>query len=265
MTHNQKTRGLQIINHILGLVGLSYVFATGQYYWLAIAFAFFVPTTILGINIGFHRLLSHASFTTYPYVKEVLSLIGSITTIGSPLAWTAVHRQHHKHTETPEDPHSPYLLGNWKAWFGFWDTPRLNLRLVKDLRKDPFQKFLHKHYVSIIVTYCILLALINPLLVIFGYAIPSCLTLHASSSIIVIAHRHGYKTHNLGDDEARNSWIANITSLGEGWHNNHHAMPWKLTQGIDKWQIDPPAWIIKKFLAKDVVENLDKNEKVYSN
>ena len=72
-------------------------------------------------------------------------------------------------------------------------------------------------------------------------------------------------TDNSRLNEARNSWIANITSLGEGWHNNHHAMPWKLTQGIDKWQIDPPAWIIKKFLAKDVVENLDKNEKVYSN
>jgi len=258
VTHNQKTRGLQVINHVLGLVGLGFVFATGQYHWLAIALAFFVVTTILGINIGFHRLLSHRSFTTYPFIEKALSLIGSLTTIGSPLAWTAVHRQHHKHTETDEDPHSPYLLGNLRAWFGFWDIPKLDLRLVKDLRKDSFQKFLHKHYVTIIVTYCILLALISPWLVIFGYAIPSCLTLHASSSIIVIAHRHGYKTHDLGADEARNSWIANITSLGQGWHNNHHAMPWKLTQGIGKWQIDPPAWIIKRFLAIDTVEDKPK-------
>ena len=255
LTHNQKVRGLQILNHVLLLLGIIYVVYTGQYYWLAISFAFFIPTTILGINIGFHRLLSHRSFTTHPWIEKALSIIGSITTIGSPLAWTAVHRQHHKHTETDEDPHSPYVLGNLRAWFGFWDTPRFDPRIVKDLRNSAFQKHLHKYYVSYIIVYCAVLAAINPLLIIFGYAIPSCLTLHASSSIIVIAHRHGYKTHDIGDDEARNSWIANITSLGEGWHNNHHAMPWKLTQGIEKWQIDPPAWIIKNFLATSTVED----------
>ena len=81
-------------------------------------------------------------------------------------------------------------------------------------------------------------------MVIYGYAIPSVLVLHSTSAIIVIAHRHGYKTYKV-DDESRNSWIANLITLGEGWHNNHHnnSRAWK--SGEKWWELDPPAWIIR--------------------
>ena len=245
MNHNIAVRSLQVFNHIIGLAGIIYLFmgASSHYAWIAL-FTYWI-IGVLGINIGFHRLLAHRSFNTYPVIEKILSVIGVITSVGSPLAWVTLHRQHHKGAETPEDPHSPYLLGNARAWFGVWNITHLDLRLIKDLRKDKFQKLLHKHYFVIIFYFILILALIDPLLIIYMYAITASLCLHSSSAIIVIAHRHGYKTHDLGVDEARNSWIASLITLGEGWHNNHHHNPRAWSNQEKWWEFDPNALIIK--------------------
>lgn len=244
LTHNQTVRGLQIINHILLIAGLAYVVVAGQWSWLLISLYFYIVTGMLGVNIGYHRLLSHRSFQTYRPIEKLVSLIGVVTTIGSPMAWSAIHRQHHRAAETPNDPHSPYQLGKFNAWMGFWNYLPLSPKLVRDMRKDKFQKFLHTYYLELILFYCLVLFLINPWLVIFGYAIPACMCLHSTSAIIVIAHYHGYKTHEV-NDESRNSWIAHLLSLGEGWHNNHHAKPYMWNQGEKWWELDPPSWVIR--------------------
>jgi len=245
LTHNQEVRGLQIINHLLGISGIVWVFITGAWSYLLIAVLCYWIIGTLGINVGYHRLLSHRSFKTNKYIEKFLSLVGVITTVGSPVAWIAVHRQHHRACETTNDPHSPYILGSLKAWFGFWNLRHLDLKLVKDVRKDSFQKWLHTNYTKIIIVYCLILFLIDPLLVIFAYAIPACLCLHSSSAIIVIAHKHGYKSYNLKQDESRNSWIANIITLGEGWHNNHHAKPYAWSNWEKWWEWDIPSLIIR--------------------
>ena len=245
MSHNIKVRALQVVNHLLFAVGIAYVVMTGEYSYALVGLLSYWGLGVLGINIGYHRLLAHRSFSTYPIVEKVLSVIGVITSVGSPLAWVTLHRMHHKTTETAADPHSPYLLGNFRAWFGFWNITHLDLSLSKDIRKDKFQKRLHKYYFKIILAYCMALAVIDPMLIIFAYCIPACLCLHSSSAIIVIAHRQGYKTHDLGIDEARNSWVASLITLGEGWHNNHHHNPRAWSNQEKWWELDPNAWLIK--------------------
>lgn len=257
LTHNQKVRGLQVINHILLFVGLGYVFGTGSYSLLWLSLLVYVITGMLGVNIGLHRLLSHRSFETYPIIEKICTFLSVLTTIGSPIAWCAIHRQHHKYCETPKDPHSPYqdgtmtLTSAFKAWFGLWDITVISPRIVKDLRSDPFQKWIHKNYLLIIVLYCVILSLINPWLIVFMYAIPACMCLHSTSAIIVIAHSHGYINHDLGHDRSRNSWIAHLLSLGEGWHNNHHANGRNWNSQEKWWEFDPPAMVIRLIMKKD--------------
>jgi fatty-acid desaturase len=251
VTHNVQVRSLQLINHLLLIFGLIYVFYTGDYYLLGLSFLFYVITTLPGVNVGLHRLISHRSFKTTLIVERILSILSVFTTIGSPIAWAAIHRQHHRYCETERDPHSPYVNNKFnlkqalKVWFGFWSVPKLDLKLVRDLRKDKFQRWLHNNYLVVIVFYIIILGLIDPILIVFAYAIPSCMSLHSTSAIVVIAHKHGYKSYNLKNDESRNSWIAHLLSLGEGWHNNHHAKPWQWKQGEKWWEFDPPSWIIR--------------------
>jgi fatty-acid desaturase len=244
MTHNKLVRSLQIINHLSLVGGLVFVLVTGNYFYLLISLLTYWFIGVIGINIGMHRLLAHRSFITNRIIEIFCSLVSVVTTVGSPLAWIAVHRQHHKYCEKEGDPHSPYSLGNFKAWVGLWNLVRFDLRLIKDIRKDKLQRILHTRYLEIIILYCVFLALINPILIIFVYAIPACLCLHSTSTIIVIAHRHGYKTHDLKQDQSRNSWIANIITLGEGWHNNHHANQRKWSNWEKWWEWDLPACII---------------------
>jgi stearoyl-CoA desaturase (delta-9 desaturase) len=251
LTHNQTVRGLQVFNHLLLGIGVLYAFLSLQYHYLLVSLIAYWITGVLGINVGMHRLLSHRSFRTHKIFEHFFSIIGVLTTVGSPLAWVAIHRQHHRVCERPGDPHSPYLIGNFKAWFGFWDIKKIEMKLIRDFRQDNFQRFLHRNYFKIIVGYCLLLALIDPWLIIFVYAIPACLCLHSSSAIIVIAHRHGYKTHNLKYDESRNSWIANLITLGEGWHNNHHAKPYNWSNWERWWEWDITSLVIRAIKIND--------------
>lgn len=244
LVHNFGVRSIQIFNHLLSLYGIYYLTQTGEYHWLLYSFISWFITGQFGINVAFHRLLSHRSYKTHIFFERFFSFIGCLCTLGSPLAWVAIHRQHHKYTETKKDVHSPYILGNWRAWFGFWNYPIISPSIISDLRKDKFQKFLHKYYIQILAVFCLILFLINPLAVIFIYAIPSCMVLHCASSIIVIAHRHGYKSYPI-NDESRNSWIASLFTLGEGWHNTHHAKPYQWKHGEKWWEFDVPAIIIK--------------------
>ena len=244
MNHNTLVRGLQFVNHILLLVGVLYLWHNPIWTYPVISLLGFWFIGVLGVNIGLHRLLAHRSFQTYPWIEKTLSIISVLTTIGSPLAWVALHRQHHRAAEREGDPHSPYQLGWFKAWFGIWPKVKLSPRIVKDLRKDKFQKFLHRNYLYIIITYVGLVMLIDPWLAIFAYAIPATLTLHSTSAIIVIAHAHGYKTYDV-NDESRNSWIASLITLGEGWHNNHHANPRDWNNQHKWWELDLAAWIIR--------------------
>lgn len=243
--HNTSVRSLQIFNHLIGLIGIAWAITSGELWYLVVAWLTYWAIGILGINIGYHRLLSHRSFQTYPLIEKFLGLVGVITTVGSPMAWTAVHRQHHRAAETERDVHSPYQLGGWRAWFGFWNIKHIEMKLIRDLRQDPWQRFLHKRYFAIILAYVIVLALIDPWLVIFAYAVPACLCLHSTSAIIVIAHHHGYRTYDLGRDRAANSWIANFITMGEGWHNNHHARPWAWSNWERWWEWDVPSVIIR--------------------
>lgn len=244
ISHNFKVRFLQIITHLCLLYGIWICVSTNNYYLLLLSLLIYWTIGTLGVNVGYHRLLSHRSYKTKKIIEYFLSLCGLLTTIGSPLAWVALHRQHHAHAETENDPHSPYQIGWFNAWFGFWKIERINTHLVKDLKKEWFYRFTHRHYLFIIFVYNFILYLINPLYPIFVYAIPAVLVLHSTSAIIVIAHMHGYRSYET-NDQSRNSWIANLFTLGEGWHNNHHAHPSRWKQGEKWWEFDLPAQVIK--------------------
>src|SRR5215471_14080713 len=72
----------------------------------------------IGICLGFHRHLTHLSFTTYRPVRWLLAFIGGLAGEGAVVDWVANHRKHHAHSDQPDDPHSPHD-GPWWAHI-FW-------------------------------------------------------------------------------------------------------------------------------------------------
>src|SRR5215213_5250032 len=61
--------------------------------------------SVMGVTLGFHRLLTHRSFATYKPVQYLLAILGSMAVQGPVIAWVADHRKHHAHTDVEGDPH----------------------------------------------------------------------------------------------------------------------------------------------------------------
>jgi len=217
MTLNQKLRSLQFINLFLSIGGL-------YYYGLSsfiVSYLIFVILCPFGISTGLHRCFCHKSFTTSKFWERAMLLASVYATVGSSIAWVGVHRAHHAFSDKQYDPHSPNN-SIIKAWTGLGHTEtKISIGYVKDLLRNPDHKFVHNHYFKILLIPVVLLYIINPWLGIFLYSLPATLALQTTSVVNVLGHKHGYKSHAT-NDQSTNSWIANIISLGDGWHNNHH-------------------------------------------
>lgn len=234
---------VQLVNLILAAAGVVYLFLNWNTAYFLTSLLVFLLFGIVGVNAGYHRYFSHKSYDTYRPIAIIMAVIGTLATLGSLISWVAIHRYHHLHADKEEDPHSPKHIGAFRAYIYDWKRTNISKKFMRDLIGDPVVMFLHRHYFKVIFAYIILLVLIDPMLVIFAYAIPATGCLNGVSAVTVISHIHGYKNHPYNDD-AKNSWISSVLSLGEGWHNNHHVAPYKHKQGEKWWEFDPPYWFI---------------------
>ena len=105
----------------------------------------------LGINIGYHRLLTHRGFACPRWLERWLSLLGVCCWQGTPMNWVAIHRMHHQHSDDPEDPHSPNTGGffwSHMGWFMVYDPAIWNIstydRYARDLLRDRFFKWMER-------------------------------------------------------------------------------------------------------------------------
>jgi stearoyl-CoA desaturase (delta-9 desaturase) len=215
----------------------------------------------LGVTIGYHRLLSHRSFTCPKFVEYFWVLAGFLALEGSPIWWAAIHRAHHRHVDTELDPHSPrYGLGH--AFFGWMSAetyaPHVNPHeQCKDLTQDPIYRFLEQggnwkraHALN----FAINIALRVVLLLCFGWqvalasALAAVLVLQVPLLLNVACHipKLGYKTFATGDDSV-NVWWVGILAMGEGWHNNHHAFPGSARQGLLLHELDF-SWLVIRLM-----------------
>jgi stearoyl-CoA desaturase (delta-9 desaturase) len=83
---------------------------------IAIFLIMYVPIG-LGVTVGFHRLLTHRSFRTSPWLRGLLGVMGTMAVEGPVISWVADHRKHHAYSDRLGDPHSPHLDhgGGWRG------------------------------------------------------------------------------------------------------------------------------------------------------
>lgn len=234
----------------------------------------------MGISTGYHRLLSHRSFQTSPALRAFFAWCGVIAFEGPPIAWVADHRLHHSVADTPGDPHSPHLYegdGWWAALRGFlhahvgWllnPVHRPNpIRYAPDLVREPSMRFLTRHYLALALSGVIAPAVIAYLIagtwraavlgLLWGGLVRVLLVHHVTWSVNSICHVFGERRFETRD-RSRNFAPLALFSLGEAWHNNHHAFPTSARHGLRWWEVDISAMLIRALaglsLAWDVVE-----------
>jgi stearoyl-CoA desaturase (delta-9 desaturase) len=204
----------------------------------------------LGIVLTFHRLLTHNSYSTYPLISKIFSLLGCLGGTGSPMAWVAIHINHHLKSDKPSDPHSPLYKGLRIFLLNYEEEIDTKTKWrMRKLITNKYQQFLHRYYFLIIFGWSTLLYLLGGFyLVICLHWAPALLTALMSNIVNYVGHKPnwigGYRSFNL-TDQSTNNWVWAIPSWGESWHNNHHRYPKNYYFGKAWYEIDISGLIIK--------------------
>ena len=203
---------------------------------------------IFAIGAGYHRYFSHRSYSTSRAFQFVLAFMSQTTTQKSVIWWASKHRHHHLYSDTGHDVHSPRHHGFIYSHLGWifsrkHDEP--DFAKVSDLTRYPELMWLHKFEVLpavLLAGLCFLLAGWSGLVV--GFLWSTVLVYHATFCINSLAHVSGRKRYVTGDD-LRNNWLLAIFTMGEGWHNNHHAYQSSVRQGFKWWEFDPTYYLLR--------------------
>ena len=214
-----------------------------------------------GATVGYHRLLTHRSFATYPWVAYTFACLGSMAFQGSVIDWVSDHRKHHAYADHDGDPHSPHLSGSvlrslWHAHAGwlFRTHGRADKeRYAPDLLEDPVMCAIDRAFPAFIG-----LSLLIPFLLgwVLSGALAGALTAllwggfvriflfhHAIFSVNSICHFAGQRRFSTEDRSTNVVWLAPF-SLGESWHHNHHAFPRSARHGLRWYELDPSGLLI---------------------
>lgn len=222
--------------------------------WKSVVLVLFLSwvTGGLGVCLGYHRLLTHGSFETYPVLRRFFAFCGMMAGEGPPIMWVAVHRKHHQFSDMPEDPHSP-RDGKWWSHM-VWMIPKhgsdqwakLYAKYAPDLLRDPFYRLLNKTFLYWQVLSAGLLFLIGWQIwdvrtglsfLVYGFFVRLVFVMHATWLINSATHIWGYRNYETTDDSKNLWWVAALT-YGEGWHNNHHAHQRMAQHGHRWWEFD---------------------------
>src|SRR6516164_3376814 len=211
---------------------------------LALLAAMYVMTGF-GLTIGFHRLLTHRSFQTYPAVKIILLILGSMGVAGPPIAWAAAHIKHHSRPDLEGDPHSP-MEGIFHAHVGWLFKNRFPDAEIycPHLLADSSAVFVNRTFLLwVALSFAIPFMIGGWTGLLWGGIVRVFISHHTMFCVNSVCHAFGSREFETNDC-SRNQWIVGLLALGEGWHNNHHAFPRSAFHGFHWWQIDLSGYVI---------------------
>jgi len=217
----------------------------------------------LGINLCYHRLLTHRSFCCPSWLEHALSVLGLCCLQDTPARWVAIHRLHHLKSDDRPDPHSPLVHFFW-AHIGWLLVENRSLsrvelydKFARDVLRDPFYFRLERRLVWLwaYLIHAIVFWLAGfaagwaatgsrmsalhraTSVLVWGVALRTVAVWHITWAINSVTHIWGYRNYET-DENSRNNWIVGLLSNGEGWHNNHHADQRSAAHGHRWWELD---------------------------
>jgi stearoyl-CoA desaturase (delta-9 desaturase) len=238
--------------------------------WLDAALAVcFYFLSGFGVTAGFHRYFTHRSFKANRGLRNALAIAGSLALQGDVISWVADHRRHHAFADKEGDPHSPWLFGRtpiavargfWHSHLGWmFNRDRTNaVRFAPDLLADPDITRTARQFPLWTAVSLFSPALIGGLatmswwgsLTAFFWAglVRVSVLHHVTWSVNSICHMVGEQPWS-DRDRSTNVWPLAIASMGESWHNLHHADPTCARHGVERGQLDMTArlvWMLEK-------------------
>ncbi|CAG5030591.1 unnamed protein product [Parnassius apollo] len=251
---------LYSIYHISALYGLYIAVTSAKWQTILLAYVLWA-LSIGGTTVGSHRLWTHRAYKAKMPLQILLMICTSIACQGTATNWIRDHRMHHKYSDTNADPH------NAKRGFFFshigWLLTRKHSELKRlsktiymdDIYNNPVLRFQKKYAGPVIGSCCFILPTLIPMYF-WNETLNSAwhltmlrfvLNIHAISLVNSVAHKWGYRPYDKKISPVENSSVSFFT-LGEGFHNYHHAFPWdyKASELGNHW-LNPSAQVIDFF------------------
>jgi stearoyl-CoA desaturase (Delta-9 desaturase) len=236
---------------------------------------FFVPVTWLsvglclglywlrmfGITAGYHRYFAHRAYKTSRWFQFALAWLGCTAMQKGPLWWAAKHRDHHKYSDTEEDPHSPVRHGLFWSHVGWVLFSREDDRVfesIPDFAKYPELRWLEcLHWIpsGCLLAVCMLLDGWSGFF--WGFILSTVLLYHGTFLVNSLCHIFGSRRYDT-NDQSRNNALVAVLTLGEGWHNNHHHFMSSANQGFKWWEIDVSYYTLWTLSVCRIVWDLRK-------
>ncbi|WP_374118864.1 acyl-CoA desaturase [Allokutzneria sp. A3M-2-11 16] len=233
--------------------------------WVDVGLAVaFYALTCLGVTVGFHRYFTHGAFTANRGLRIALAAVGSMALQGPVIAWVADHRRHHAFADREGDPHSPWRFGSsagalakgfWHAHMGWlFERDHTNaVRFAPDLLADADLRRINRWFPALSALTLFAPAVAGGLITwswwgavtAFFWAglVRVAVLHHVTWSVNSICHLIGDRPFEARDRSA-NFWPLAIVSMGESWHNSHHADPTCARHGVRRGQVDISARVI---------------------
>lgn len=211
--------------------------------------------TIVAVTLYLHRCQAHHAITLHPIVSHIFRFWLWFTTGQNTKEWVAVHRKHHAHTESENDPHSPYVHGIKKVLLEGTELYRLSAfdPQVSDeyghgtpddwIEHNIYKRFSFTGIGSCLVTYVVLF---GPIGLTYWAIQMAWIPVFAAGLVNGAGHYWGYRNFEPQDGSTNLTNIGIIIG-GEELHNNHHAYPSSARFSVNWWEFDI-GWLYIRLL-----------------
>ena len=237
---------------------------------------------MLGITLGYHRLLTHRSLRTPLWFERILATLGVCCLQETPARWVAIHRMHHQHSDKQADPHSPRAGFMWGhlGWILYENRDHMTLekcdRYAHDVLRDRYYFWLERGYNGMLLYFLHAVLFFSAgfgigwmssgslqqgmqfglSVLVWGVLVRTVFVWHVTWAVNSLTHMSGYRNYETRE-QSRNNWVVALLAHGEGWHNNHHARPRCANNRHRWWEFDLTYQVIRFLsligLARQVV------------
>ncbi|MGX8884056.1 DesA family fatty acid desaturase [Methylovorus sp. SPW-M1] len=187
--------------------------------------------TIAAVTIYLHRCQAHRALDLHPIVSHFFRFWLWMTTGMVTKEWAAIHRKHHAHCETVNDPHSPQILGIKKVLCEGAELYRKEAANEETLQKygsgtpdDWMERHVYSRHSGLGIRLMLIIdvLLFGPLGLTIWAVQMAWIPLTAAGIINGLGHYWGYRNFAAAD-ASTNLVPWGIIIGGEELHNNHHA------------------------------------------
>jgi stearoyl-CoA desaturase (delta-9 desaturase) len=243
--HWDPVRSLWNSGMLLATIALGpLLFTWGAFACFLVLLAF---TMCTGHSVGFHRRLIHRTFQCPKWLERVLVWSGTLVGMQGPF-WVLRSHDIRDWAQRQPDCHA-YLKHGQGLWRDGWLNLHCRLVLARPpgfdpghgISDDPFYRFLQRTWMLQQIPVALVLFALGGLpWVVWGICARVTIGVSMHWFVGYLCHTHGPQSWLVdeGAVQAHNVPWAAIPSMGESWHNNHHAFPASARHGLYPGQID---------------------------